>query len=83
MVVASDLRGVAAKGTRAMGDADHSGGVNKMVTAQRPREPLSKVAQDARRPPAPALLLDALQDRPHIPSSPRIAFVLGLYACVT
>ena len=34
--------------------------------------PLSRVAQDARRPPAPALLLEADQDRPSIPARARV-----------
>lgn len=35
------------------------------------RIPLSRAAQDARRPPAPALLLGAEQDRPEIPARAR------------
>ncbi len=38
---------------------------------ERPRTPLSRAARDARRPPAPGLLLGALQDRPDIPAKPR------------
>ena len=36
-----------------------------------PRTPLSRAARDARRPPAPALLLGAEQERPHIPAKVR------------
>ena len=39
------------------------------------RAPLSRAAQDARRPQAPALLLGAEQDRPDIPAKARIARV--------
>ena len=35
------------------------------------RVPLSRAAGDARRPPAPAHLLGAVQDRPHIPAKAR------------
>ena len=42
------------------------------VRAPKPnRTPLSSAAQDARRPPAPALLLGAEQDRPDIPAKAR------------
>lgn len=37
------------------------------------RLPLSEAAQDARRPPAPALLLGADQERPEIPAKARVA----------
>ncbi len=37
----------------------------------RHRVPLSSNAQDARRPPAPALLLRAEQDQPHVPAKAR------------
>ena len=36
-----------------------------------PRTPLSRAARDARQPPAPALLLGAEQERPHIPAKVR------------
>ena len=39
--------------------------------ARRPL-PLSPAAMDARRPPAPALLLEAEQDRPDVPASARV-----------
>lgn len=38
--------------------------------------PLSREAQDARRPPAPALLLEADQDRPDIPAKARTVAAL-------
>ena len=34
--------------------------------------PLSRAAKDARRPPAPALLLEAEQDRPDVPARARV-----------
>jgi hypothetical protein len=41
-------------------------------SARRPRlTPLSRKAQEARRPPPPALLLEAEQDRPDIPAKAR------------
>jgi hypothetical protein len=43
------------------------------IISERRRLPLSQPAQDARRPPAPALLLGADQQRPTIPARARIA----------
>ncbi|MFH7191480.1 hypothetical protein ACHWGL_31775, partial [Klebsiella pneumoniae] len=37
------------------------------------RIPLSKKAREARRLPAPGLLVDAIQDRPDIPAKARVA----------
>lgn len=43
-----------------------------LACARRPRlTPLSRKAQAARRPPSPALLLEAEQDRPDIPVNAR------------
>lgn len=42
------------------------------------RLPLSKVAQEARRPPAPALLLGADQERPNIPAKARVALAFAI-----
>lgn len=41
--------------------------------AEQHRTPLSQAAQDMRRPPAQALLLEASQERPDIPAKARIA----------
>lgn len=38
--------------------------------------PLSPEAQNALRPPKPALLLEAKQERPYIPANPRIAHAI-------
>jgi DNA-binding transcriptional regulator YiaG len=46
------------------------------MVSERRRLPLSQAARDARRPPAPALLLGADQERPDIPSKARIARVV-------
>lgn len=40
------------------------------------RRPLSKAALDARRPPPPGLLLEAVWDRPDIPAKARVAHAL-------
>ena len=40
---------------------------------RRQRVPLSRAARDARRPPAPALLVGAAQDRPQFPANARSA----------
>ena len=46
------------------------------VTTETSRVPLSKKARDARRPPAPGVLVDAIQDRPDIPAKARVARAL-------
>jgi hypothetical protein len=43
------------------------------TTSERPRMPLSRAAQDARRPPAPGLLLGSDQERADIPAKARVA----------
>ena len=45
--------------------------VEGVRTPEPSRTPLSSAAQDARRPPAPALLLEAEQDRPDTPAKAR------------
>ena len=45
--------------------------VEGVRTPERQRIPLSSAARDARRPQAPALLLEAEQDRPDIPAKAR------------
>lgn len=46
------------------------------VTSETVRIPLSKKAREARRPPAPGLLVEAIQDRPDIPAKARVARAL-------
>jgi transcriptional regulator with XRE-family HTH domain len=47
--------------------------VQPRAVPERRHMPLSEAVQDARRPPAPALLLGADQERPEIPAKARVA----------
>ena len=51
---------------------DESGRTDVRRTSEENRIPLSRAAEDFRRPPAPALLVEAEQDRPDIPARARI-----------
>ena len=52
---------------------DEGGRTDVRRTPEESRVPLSRAAEDSRRPPAPALLVEAEQDRPDIPAKARIA----------
>lgn len=77
LLLTPDAEGVSILGLLKAGSFEHASARSPSAPApERPRAPLSQAAQDARRPPAPWLLLDTLQDRPNIPAKSRRTHVM-------
>ena len=71
--IAAILLEFSAGGSQKHGRFDQATGRVEGVPAhESPRIPLSRAAREARRPPAPALLLEADQERPDIPAKARV-----------